>query len=389
MIATTVFLGIAILLFGFIGVVVLGVLLVGRRSRPAGLALSVAVAVGLLALVVLPTHRRARNTESAVVVAPYSHGVPPAIWSEGMDHRFQADLYASQELAARALGRAVGKWMLANRSEETRIVIRRSRPDVSSLLPVQVREGIQDKAPDLTVEMPLPAEQVSPLTNGRLEFVIGETRQRDPEPAESSATGERVQGELTVTWDAPPQGPSFLKVSFLEVPWLTHTATYLNQQGHQHRTVVYSMESGGTAVEARRQATRQAQQALQAQLHSGGAGHFQVTSEDLNDYDIVLDSFTQSLDGTAGKIWRQALLLDVSPDKVAALRQAKRATQAAVQKTWFSLLISGVGLGLIILILYIFLNAATRGYYTWALRIAAVVVTGAIIAAVVLLKRPM
>lgn len=389
--AVPIFPGTAILLFGFIAVVILGVLLVGRRTRSTGLALSMVVAVGLLALVVLTTHRRVRNTEPAVAVIGHTNGAPPALWSEGMDHRFQADIYPSQELAARALGRTVGKWMLANRSDDTHIVVRRSSPNDAPLLSAHVCSGILDRAPDLTVEtLSLPSEQVAQVDeNGRLEFVIGETRQREPEPGESRAMGERIQGELTVTWKAPPKGMSLMKVSFTAVPWLTNTAAYLNRQGHQHRAVVYSMESGSTAAEARSQAIQQAQQAVQARLHSGGQGRLRVTSKDLEDHNIVIDTFAQSLEGTAGKIWRQALLLDVSPEKTTALREAKRVTQVAVQKTWFSLFISGAGLGLIILILYIFLNAATRGYYTWALRIVAVVVTGAIIAVIFLLKRPM
>jgi hypothetical protein len=42
-------------------------------------------------------------------------------------------------------------------------------------------------------------------------------------------------------------------------------------------------------------------------------------------------------------------------------------------RTWAKNLMSLAGLALVVFILYIFLNAATKGYYAWSLRVIAMV----------------
>ena len=100
-----------------------------------------------------------------------------------------------------------------------------------------------------------------------------------------------------------------------------------------------------------------------------------VNSNDILDGNFILDRFVQSFEGTAGKIWRQALLLDVSAEKLKELARQK-AVIAQVRKTNFvRTFFSIVGLIVLITVVYAFLNAATKGYYVWSLRIAGVVFT--------------
>ena len=97
---------------------------------------------------------------------------------------------------------------------------------------------------------------------------------------------------------------------------------------------------------------------------------------------IVEDSFAQSFQGTVGKIWRHALLLDFSTDKLIGLRQVKIRTAKRAHLTYARLAGSAMGLAFLIFILYIFLNAATKGYYTIALRTAAlllILMVGAVV----------
>ena len=98
-----------------------------------------------------------------------------------------------------------------------------------------------------------------------------------------------------------------------------------------------------------------------------------VNSNDILDGNFILDRFVQSFEGTAGKIWRQALLVDVSAEKLKELARQK-AVIAQVRKTNFvKMFFSIVGLIVLITVVYAFLNAATKGYYVWSLRIAGVV----------------
>jgi hypothetical protein len=102
-----------------------------------------------------------------------------------------------------------------------------------------------------------------------------------------------------------------------------------------------------------------------------------VTPTEVGNYGFIVDRFSQQFDGIAGPIWRQALLLDLSKDKIEPLARAKFALIAHRQRTGANILLSFIGMAAVILLVYAFLNAATRGYYVWSLRIAAMVLLAA------------
>lgn len=88
---------------------------------------------------------------------------------------------------------------------------------------------------------------------------------------------------------------------------------------------------------------------------------------------LVQDRFVQQFDMPHARVWRAAVLVEASPAQVEALsrvmedRLEQRHVRGATR--WGSV----AGLILLIVVVYLFLNAATKGYYTWALRGAAVV----------------
>jgi hypothetical protein len=104
-----------------------------------------------------------------------------------------------------------------------------------------------------------------------------------------------------------------------------------------------------------------------------------VTSNDILDRDFIVDRFTQSFAGRAGKIWRQALLIDASVEKLEQLASHKASVSREIKRTWAGMIGSVIGLLALITLVYAFLNAATRGYYAWSLRIAGVVLGAAVI----------
>ena len=66
-------------------------------------------------------------------------------------------------------------------------------------------------------------------------------------------------------------------------------------------------------------------------------------------------------------------MVDVSAEKLKNLAQRK-AIIAQARKTGFArMLFSILGLIVLITVVYAFLNAATKGYYVWSLRIAGIV----------------
>jgi hypothetical protein len=100
---------------------------------------------------------------------------------------------------------------------------------------------------------------------------------------------------------------------------------------------------------------------------------FTVTAADIRNGSFIADRFAQSFTGTAGRIWRQAILINASQDKLAKLAHQKKVAHQSWRARWLGELFSIAGLTLLICMVYLFLNAATRGYYTWSLRIASVV----------------
>ncbi len=107
---------------------------------------------------------------------------------------------------------------------------------------------------------------------------------------------------------------------------------------------------------------------------------------------LVLDRFSQQFDRPYGKLWREQILVDASPKQmrqlatVAEFNQAviddgKLAARNAERQTWWTLAVSLGGLAVLIFAVYLVLNAATKGYYTWVLRLLAI---GAIVAGVAL-----
>ena len=97
-----------------------------------------------------------------------------------------------------------------------------------------------------------------------------------------------------------------------------------------------------------------------------------VSPVDILQSDMIIDSFLQSFEGSAGKIWRQAILLDISPEKLNHLADKIAGVTRIRRERRLSTVGSIAGLFVLITIVYIFLNAATKGYYAWSLRIVGV-----------------
>jgi hypothetical protein len=104
-----------------------------------------------------------------------------------------------------------------------------------------------------------------------------------------------------------------------------------------------------------------------------------VSSNDVLEGGFIVDRFAQKFAGRAGEIWRHALLIDASPEKMEQLAAHKIVAARTKRLNWAKMSLSVLGLLALITLTYAFLNAATRGYYTWSLRIAGIVLAAAII----------
>jgi hypothetical protein len=95
----------------------------------------------------------------------------------------------------------------------------------------------------------------------------------------------------------------------------------------------------------------------------------QRIADELTARQTFTDQFTQRFDRPYGTVWREALLMEVNPsliDSITHTINTQQVNQNRHQRTtWFSL----IALAGLIFGTYLFLNAATRGYYAWSLRL--------------------
>ncbi len=91
---------------------------------------------------------------------------------------------------------------------------------------------------------------------------------------------------------------------------------------------------------------------------------------------LIKDRFTQSFNRPYGRVYRQALLLDVPAQAVVLeiVSEANASLREARRTKLLTHIASIAGMILLITVVYLFLNAATRGYYVWSLRVAGVVI---------------
>lgn len=74
-------------------------------------------------------------------------------------------------------------------------------------------------------------------------------------------------------------------------------------------------------------------------------------------------------------MWQHWLLVEASAGKVHHLAARSWSRRKTRRDTWLWRGLSLAGVVGVVLLVYLFLNLATRGYYVWSLRIAAAVLT--------------
>jgi hypothetical protein len=244
------------------------------------------------------------------------------IWLPGVEDQFEADVYPSRQSAERALG--------LRTKDQTGVNL---NTVVLETHPVRWPDGSE-----------------SQLSSGRVEATV---------------TGNNQQAAITA--------------NFVEKPWVENFADFVNRNPKDKWILALSQESCVSQAEAEQQAMSNVCGQVAHLLNQmprqrfGAKGEITVTSADIRNNSFIADKFAQSFDGTAGRIWRQAILINASQDKLAALASQKKIAHQSWRTTWIRELVSVVGMAILICVVYLFLNMATRGYYTWSLRIAAVV----------------
>jgi len=385
-----VFIGLPVMilfLFAVIAVIIVSIKLCSKKPWIGGLvavALLSSFAFAFFFLAVsrhqIVTHSQLRSDWGPVE----SESKPAAIWQPGIEDEFEANVYPSKLSAVRSLGLRIGEPILQLFGDQAwpskGILFQGSHdPDVlDELTKAMARKFPQTQwtiAPETVavepnevgIRLDLSAFQAGPAPwssgDSRYEITRGTVRA-------SVLAGNRQIG---------------ISAEFAEKPWIENFYGVWNNRPNTRLIIVKSAESCLTEAEANSQAMGDACNQLTQLLRQTSRAQAtptlprNVTSNDILERDFIVDRFAQNFDGRAGKIWRQALLIDASVGKLEQLARHKAVVARTIKWTWARMFGSVIGLLALITVVYAFLNAATRGYYAWSLRIAGVVLAAAVI----------
>ena len=368
-----------LLLLVVVAVIVLFIKLCSKRPWIA------AVAVLALLLLLVPAFFlfsvrsvRRHAVVSQAAITSRVEDTSTAIWLPGIEDEFKANVYPSKNSAVRSLGLRI--------DEPVRQLFGPQKLPGSIIL----FQGAHDR--DLIEEFGRAVAQAIPHVKWSIE---SETVAVQTDEAGIRLDIMNVQthpaawlGESNTTITSGAIQASVLasnkqvsiKADFVDKPWVEDLAGFLNTKPNSRFIIAKSTDSCVTEAEANRQAVEHACTQVAKMLGkasqrlSGVPNPFnqKVFSKDILEGGFILDRFVQSFEGTAGKIWRQALLIDASAGKLKQLAQRKALIAREKKTTWVNMFLSIIGLLVLISLVYAFLNAATKGYYVWSLRIAGI-----------------
>jgi hypothetical protein len=223
------------------------------------------------------------------------------------------------------------------------------------------------------------------------DFIVRVDLADPPRPAELWGSADVRSGTLTATiLTGGAEKLTTIAVKFVDKPWADDWAAFLNREPAKHKWVLAASQRPCISeqeadVYARNAAAQSLWPAVREQMRVNAIGKqvIRVTQDfvvqqiqsSMNQDVGVADQFVQGFDRPYGRVWKKSLLIDATPttiDKLArkislAARQDLAQRNAESWRTWGS---TG-GLVVVILLLYFFVNAVTKGYFVWRLRAVA------------------
>jgi hypothetical protein len=378
-------------LFGVIAVIVLCIKLCSKRPWIAAIAALVLLLV-LMPILVLNTWRIDSHSPAVSIesISTDHEDTTAAIWLPGIEDEFEANVYPSKLSTVRSLGLRIGEpiqHIFGAQTLPARIILFHGAHDHGLI--DELRRAIAQALPetDLAIEPETVAVQTDEV-GIRLDLL---KVQELPASWQKEPKSSMISGTYQASVLAADKQAS-IQTDFVEKPWVEDLADFLTTRRMDGRFIIAkSADSCITESEANRQALENASTKIAHWLDessrrlSGIPAPFArpVNSTDILEGDFILDRFVQSFKGTAGRIWRQAFLIDASAEKLTKLAHRKAVRTRARKMSWARMFFSIVGLLVLITVVYAFLNAATKGYYVWSLRIAGIIL--ALITIIILL----
>jgi hypothetical protein len=196
------------------------------------------------------------------------------------------------------------------------------------------------------------------------------------------------------------EGNLVKSATFVHKPWVENFTAYVSTRLGEHFVLAQSISPATSAEEAQQQAIRDGARRIapriQAAVQRKGrpivpVGEAQHRSIDLIAEDaiasgtMVADRFVQRFHRPAGDVYRALLLIRPEQAQIDQLASQYLRQSGDTRRQYLSLAGSVVILLVVLTALYLFLNAATKGYYAASIRVIVVMLGFAGLAALLIM----
>jgi hypothetical protein len=394
-----VFLPILFLIFLVIGI---SVLLANRKGRSVLLwilGIVVLIPVFLFLLLIGFRLQRSQSINAAQpIFVSQSVAEVPSVWQDAIEEQFGAQVYSSPQAAAFGLGKQIAdkhKELLAGQLE----IIKGAEAQSKSLGPKQiilcedtydlnllqeVRKGLKQSLSGL--EILIQNRTSGGPSEGQVWITFSSQDEAKPFVLQLGANASvalSVEGNQSGVIEAVLQTPEdkFTEQVRYDYRIWIHDMPALKAQQNRQWVAVFS-DTSTELQEAQKQVYEKACSILSQSITGSGRQTTDVLRENLEQFGLVADTYSQELAGMTGPVWRFALLLDADSEKLNELVQSKTQVVTHQRSTWIQTGLSLLGMMVIIWIAYSVANAATKGYYSVLfaiLAILAMVVVGLLV----------
>ncbi len=355
-------------------------------------------------------------------------GSPSDEWIDASQADFEADIYPSERSAAIAAARQMVKgWerVLPAGQEPTQVLVSGDSELEPNVVPAVI-QTLRSKLGDARVEPDkTPQEQYLEHVEKKILPYYQQSQGNAP-PTSAPALVETdatvhvlIKGDFSYAYGGKGVAPSLKKggrisieyaaawpafkgsggASFENKPWVEHDVDPASQVRGYERFVSRSRRLCATRSEAQEQViadaatkliplVRTALERLQAGLNQKPQPGVFYTTQDRPDDQYrdairaemlrsngISEQFTQQLRKPYGEVWQHAALIDASDEQITRYARMflpqiikERKDDVRKREAWVRTSVGIALMTILIAVVYAFLNAATRGYYTWMLR---------------------
>lgn len=206
------------------------------------------------------------------------------------------------------------------------------------------------------VQIHYPAPGSTAATDPLKKGVVRLTLIADDEHVEVTVDGktsQQIQGRMICKIETE-HGAAEVSNRFLDKPWVENLGAFVSSRPQKEFVAGYSLQFVSSQAEASRLAMANAQ--MKSRFFEEGIS---VTPDE----SFVVDRFAQKLSRPYSDVWREAVLLDVSPDRMEPAIAAATTRLSGHRQQQFRMMGGLAGLLVLTIALCVTLNLLTHGYY--------------------------